>query len=117
MSNTRLPSCAKIAAALQSLLTFIVIVVWGAWATWGRFPYSIEASSVVFGPVLMLCIVATLGLWKGKMFGWVTGILGAAAVSLVLGFLATPLCIFPIGLLVFLLFPNVREFYVRDYYE
>jgi hypothetical protein len=117
MSDNGLPNCAKIATGLQALLTCIVFIEWGAWTTWGVFPYSLEASSVVFGPALLLCIVATLGLWKGKMFGWVTGILGSAAISIFLCFTSGPLCILPVGFLIFLLSPKVRDFYVRNYYE
>jgi hypothetical protein len=117
MSVDGLPNYAKIATRLQALLTCLVFIVWGAWATWGRFPYSVLASSIVFGPVLTLCIVATFGLWKGRMFGWVTAVLGSAAISLVLCFTSGLICIVPIAFLMFLLFPNVRNFYVRDYYE
>lgn len=117
MSGKSLPNCAKIATGVQALLTCLVFVVWGAWATWGRFPYSLEASSVVFGPAFLLCIVATLGLWKGEMFGWVAALLGSAAMSLILAFTAGPLCIISVGFFVFLVTRKVREFYVRNYYE
>jgi hypothetical protein len=112
-----LPNCAKIATGLQLLVTFVVLLVWGAWATWGRFPYSLEVSGVVFGPIVLLCTAGTLGLRKGKMFGWVAAIVGNAVISLLLCFTAGPLCILPMGVLIFLLTPKVREFYVRNYYE
>ncbi len=122
MSETRtgdneLPNCGKIAAGLQALMTFLIFILWGAWSTWGRFPYSVVASTIVFGPALTLCIVATFGLWKGRMFGWVTAVLGSAAISLVLCFTSGLICVVPLALLIFLLFPKVRDFYVRDYYE
>ena len=111
------PNCAKIATGLQACVTCLVLIVWGAWATWGRFPYSLEVSGVVFGPIVLLCIVATYGLWKGKMFGWVAAIVGSAVISLVLCFTAGPLCILPVGNLIYLLTNKVREFYIRNYYE
>jgi hypothetical protein len=117
MSGQHLPNCAKIATALSACITCLVLIVWGAWATWGRLPYSLEASSIVFCPALLLWITATLGLWKGNMFGWVTGLLGSVASSLILCFTAGPLFIFPVGFFIFLLTPKVRDFYVRNYYE
>jgi hypothetical protein len=117
MSGEGLPNCARIATGVQALLTCLVFVVWGAWATWGRLPYSLEASSVVFGPALLLCIFATYGLGEGKMFGWVAALLGNAVMGLLLILTAGPLCILPVSFLVFLVTPKVREFYVRNYYE
>ena len=117
INRTVLPLCAKIAVGLQGLLICIAFFVWGAWTTWGRPPYSIEASSVMFGPQLILCAVATAGLWRGKMYGWVCSLLAAAVMSLTLGFTAGPTCILPLGIFIFLLSPKVRGFYVRNYYE
>jgi ABC-type phosphate transport system permease subunit len=117
LNKNTLPHCAKIATGLQALLTCLVFVVWGAWAVWGRFPYSLEASGVVFGPIVLLCATATLGLWKGKLFGWVAAIASSVVISLVLCFTAGPLCILPAGFLIFLLTPKVRDFYVGNYYE
>ncbi len=117
VGNSELPTLAKIVLILQLLLTCLVLIIWGAWATWGRFPYSLVASGVVFGPIVLLCVVATFGLGNGKLFGWVTAIVGNAAISLVLGLTAGPLCIIPLGFLIFLLTPKVREFYMRNYYE
>jgi hypothetical protein len=117
MNDKGLPNCAKIATGLQVCITCLVLILAGAWATWGVIPYSIEATGVIFGPILMLCVAATLGLWKGKLFGWVTAILGSAVIGLILYFTAGLLCILPAVFFVFLLSPKVREFYVRDYYE
>jgi hypothetical protein len=117
MRDNCLPNCAKIATGFMACVSCLVLIMWGAWATWGVFPYSLMASGVVFCPALMLCIVATLGLWKGKMFGWITGVLGSAVISLVSFFTAGPLCIFPAVSLIFLLTPKVRGFYLQDYYE
>ena len=117
MKDERLPNCAKIATVLQACVTCLVLITWGAWATWGVFPNSLIASSIVFGPAFLLCAVATLGLWKGKMFGWVLSLLGNAVATLVFCFGARPFCIVPVGFLIFLLSPYVRDFYVRDYYE
>ena len=116
-NGDNLPRPARIATALQALMTCVAIFVWGAWATWGRFPYSLEASTVVFGLPLSLCFAATIGLWKGKMFGWVTGILGNALMAALLCFTLFPACLLPASLLAFLLSPRIREFYVRNYYE
>ncbi|MGD0914062.1 MAG: hypothetical protein ABR928_19400, partial [Terracidiphilus sp.] len=90
MIEASLPKFAKVATGLQALVTVLVLVIWSAWATWGRFPYSLEASGVVFGPVLLLCVIATLGLWKARMFGWVTALLGNGAAAAVLLFSAGP---------------------------
>ena len=117
MDDKRLPNCAKIAIGMQACITCIVFIMWFAWTTWGRLPYSLEASSVIFGPVMLLGVIATLGLWKGKMYGWVTGLIENAAMGLILFFTAGPFCILPMAFLVYLLIPSVREFYVQDYYE
>jgi hypothetical protein len=115
MKDQRLPNCARIATALQACVTCLVLIAWGAWATWGVFPNSLIASSILFGPAFLLCVVATLGLWKGKMFGWVLSLLGSAVTSLVFCFAARPFCIVSAGFFVFLLSPKVQDFYVRNY--
>jgi ABC-type phosphate transport system permease subunit len=117
MSADSLPNSAKIAMGLQALLTCLVFFMWGAWAAWGRLPNSLEASGIVFCPVLLLCIFATYGLWKGMLFGWAAALLGNVATSLILVLTAGPLSIFPAGFLVFLLTARVRGFYLRNYYE
>ncbi len=117
LNGNTLPICAKIAVGLQAFVTCLAVFVWGAWATWGRFPYSLLMSGVVFGPIVLLCTAATLGLWKKKLFGWVAAIIGNVIISLLLCFSAVLLCILPLSVLIFLLTTKVREFYVRDYYE
>lgn len=117
MSEAILPISAKVAAGLQALVGILVLFIWAAWATWGRLPSSLLLSSIIFFPALGLCIVAGFGLWKGKMFGWVMGIVGNGASAAVLLFFAGPFSILPVALLAYLLFPNVRDFYMRNYYQ
>ena len=117
MDETRFPTCAVIAASAQTIVTFSWLLIWGAWAGWGVFPNGLIVSSIIFGPLLIISITSVFGLWKGRMFDWITGVLGNAASSLILFFTSKPLCIIPVVFFVFLLSRNVREFYTRDYYE
>lgn len=117
MSTVGLPKYAVVAAGMQALVVALVLVIWALWATWGRFPNSLFMSGIVFFPVLILCAVGMIGLWKGRMFGWVTALLGNGASAAVLLFFAVPFAVLPAVLLVYLLVPAVRDFYVRDYYQ
>lgn len=49
------------------------------------------------------------------MFGWVMAILTSTVTGLLFCFKG-PMWILPVGFLIFLISPKVREFYVRDYY-
>jgi hypothetical protein len=118
MSKTGLPKCAKVATGLQGLVATLVLAVWVLWASWGiiSWRHVMITGAVFFAPVA-LCAIALFGLSKGMMFGWVTALLGNGASAAVLLFFAGPAAILPTALLVYLLFPGVRGFYVRDYYQ
>ena len=117
MDTTSLPIDAKVATGLQGLVGIVVLVLWAIWATWGVFPNSLVVSGIFFFPALTFCSVAVFGLSKGRMYGWVMGLIGNGASAAVLFFSAGPLGILPAAVLIYLLFPNVRGFYVRDYYQ
>ncbi len=117
MSAVGLPKYAMIATGLQVLVAVLVLVIWAAWAAWGKFPNSLFMSSIVFLPAFILCMLGVVGLWKGKMFGWVTALLGNGASAAVLLFSAGPFAVLPAAVLAYLLVPSVRGFYVRDYYQ
>lgn len=117
MDEASLPTYAKIATGLQGLVSAVVLAFWAIWSTWGRFPNSLIVSGIVFFPAFALCFIAILGLWKGRMFGWVTGLVGNGASVAVLSFFGGPFGILPAAVLIYLLIPNVRGFYVRDYYQ
>jgi ABC-type maltose transport system permease subunit len=116
-SEASLPTCAKVATGLQVLIASIVLVIWGAWASWGRFPNSLVVASAIFLPALVFCTAAAFGLSRGRMFGWVMALVGNGASAAILLFFAGPFGILPAALLVYLLLPNVRGFYVRNYYQ
>ncbi len=117
MSETSLPTCAKVATGLQGLVGVVILVFWAIWSAWGKFPYSLIVPSVVFLPALVLCILGVVGLWKGKMFGWVIALLGNGASAAALLFFAGPFAVLPAAVLAYLLVPSVRGYYVRDYYR
>jgi len=112
-----LPKYAVVATGLQALVVALVLIIWALWATWGKFPNSVFMSGSIFLPVLILCVVGMIGLWKGRMFGWVIALLGNGASAAALLFFAGPFAVLPAVLLVYLLVPSVRGFYVRDYYQ
>jgi hypothetical protein len=117
MDENRLPICAVVAASVQTIVAFFWLLVWGAWAGWGSFPNGLIMSSIIFGPFLVISSISAYGLWKGRMFGWITGILIDAILCLILFFKSKSLCFVLLILIVFLLSKYVRDFYVRDYYE
>jgi hypothetical protein len=117
MTSDERPFQAKIGTFIQGCVVILDLAVWGAWTAWGHSLQGIMLSGAVFFPVFVLCVTSTVGLWKGRMFGWVTGLLGSGLFTLVLLITAGPLCIFPAGALMFLLSRNVREFYLQNYYE
>jgi hypothetical protein len=117
MGEAILPTCAKVATGLQGLVGIVVLVLWAIWSTWGVFPNSLIVSGIFFFPALTFCWVAAFGLSKGRMYGWVMGLVGNGAAAAVLFFSAGPFGLFPSAILVYLLLPNVRGFYVRDYYQ
>jgi hypothetical protein len=118
MSEADLPRCAKVATGLQGLVAFLVFAVWMLWASWGVISWwHVMLTGVVFFPAFALCAISMFGLSKGMMFGWVTGLIGNGASAAVLLFFAMPVAVLPVGLLVYLLVPSVRGFYVRNYYQ
>lgn len=117
MGKASLPTCARVATGLQGLVGSVVLVFWAIWSAWGVFPNSLFASGIFFFPALALCSVAVIGLSKGRMYGWVMGLLGNAAAAAVLLFSGGLFGILPAAVLICLLLPNVRDFYVRDYYR
>jgi hypothetical protein len=116
VEELRLSVQAKVAIGLQASVCVIVLGVWLMWASWGVFPNSLVLSSLIFLPGLGLCVVAVLGLTKGKMYGWVTGVLGNSVSSAALFVFAGPFGFLPAALVVYLLVPGVRNFYLRNYY-
>lgn len=117
MDAIRLPICAVVAASVQTIVAFFWLLAWGAYAGWGSFPNGLIMSSIFIGPFLALSSISAYGLWKGRMFGWITGILSDAILCLILFFTSKLLCIVPLTFMVFLLSKYVRDFYIRDYYE
>ena len=116
MDTTSLPIGAKVATGLQGLVGIVVLVFWAIWSTWGVFPNSHVVSGIFFFPALTLCGVAAFGPSKGRMYGWVMGLVGNGAAAAVLFFSAWPFGLLPSAILIYLLLPKVRGFYVRDYY-
>ncbi|HZB87222.1 MAG TPA: hypothetical protein VE291_01045 [Terracidiphilus sp.] len=117
MSDEIRPGRAKVTTLVQGSATCLVILDWGIWATWGRFPSSLLISGIVFSPALILCAISTVGVWKGKLFGWITGLLGDSLFFLILLVTSGPLCVLPAAALIFLLLRETRELYIQDYYE
>ncbi len=117
MEKESLPPFVGISIGLQCLAAFIVLATWAAWTTWGVFPFSLLFSGVVFFPTLLLFVASLIGLLKGKMFGWVIGILGNAFFAIILFMTARLFSLLPITVLAYLLLPGVRNYYLRNYYE
>ena len=100
------------------LIAVLVLAVWVLWASWGIISWwHMILTGIVFFPPFALCVIASIGLLRGRMFGWVAGLIGNGASAAVLLFFAGPLAVFPAGLFVHLLIPAVRDFYIRDYYQ
>lgn len=116
MSISSLPKCARIAAIAQIFFAGCAICLWGTWATWGVLPNSLIMSSAVFGIPLILAVVSLIGLWRGKMFGWVTGVV-ANSILAIFFLKGGLLCLIPGAMVAFLISGPVRGFYVRNYYE
>jgi hypothetical protein len=75
-------------------------------------------SSTIFLVPFLLCSIAVFGLWKGRMYGYVIALLGNLLSAAIFVVFARPLCIVPAALLIcFLVVPNIRNFYVRNYYQ
>ena len=117
MIETRLPWYAIVTASAQTLVAFICLCVWGAWAGWGVFPTSLILSSIIFGPFLIVSTISTLGLWRGKSYGWFTGVFGNGLIGLMLFFIAHPLyfCALPLVVFALLLTSKVRKFYLPSF--
>jgi len=117
MNESRLPWLAVVAASAQTLVALTCLFVWGAWACWGVFPYSLILSSVLSGPFLVVSTVSAWGLWKRKQYGWFAGVGGDGVICAMLFFIVHPMyfCALPL-LPIALLLPNkVREFYSPTY--
>jgi len=118
MGKQIIPKSAKIAIGLQALIIFLILAVWITWASWGMLSlYHFILTGIFFFPAFALCTTSLYGLSKGKMSGWLTSIIGNIVSVAVLLFFAGPTAVFPAGLLVYLLLPPVRDYYVRDYYQ
>lgn len=118
MSDQSLPKSARIAAGLQALIAVLVLAVWTLWASWGVISWRhFMLSGIVFFPAFALCAIAYFGLKNGMMSGWVTGLIGNGASVAILLIFAWPIAAFPLGLVIYLLLPPVRDFYVRNYYR
>ena len=118
MSEISLPTCAKVAMGLQGLVAILNLAVWMLWASWGLMSWwHVMLTGTVFLPALALCSIAVFGLGMGRMYGWVMGLLGNGASAAVLLFFAGPFAVLPAAVLVYLLIPSVRGFYVRNYYQ
>ncbi|MGB6726445.1 MAG: hypothetical protein WBE74_11115 [Terracidiphilus sp.] len=118
VTTTTLPRSAKVATGSQGLVAVLLFAVWILWASWGILSWRhVMLSGIVFFLPFVLCTIALFGLSKGMMFGWVAGLVGNGASAAVLLFFAGPLSILPAALLVYLLVPRVRDYYVRDYYQ
>jgi hypothetical protein len=117
MIRTRLPVYVVIAAGAQTIVAFACLCVWGAWAGWGVFPNSLILSSIVFGPFVAVSIVSTLGLWKGKKYGWYAGVFGDGLTCLMLFLIAHPLyfCAPPLLVIALLLTSKVRKFHLLSF--
>ena len=117
MSGNRIPRCIVIAASAQTLVAFTCLSVWGTFVCWGVFPNSLILSSVMFGPFLIVSIISTFGLWRGKTYGWFTGVFGDGVISLVLFFVAHPWYIsaLPAAVIALLLISKVRKFFFPTY--
>jgi hypothetical protein len=116
MNGRGLPKYAKIAAIAQIVFTLCTVCLWIVWATWGVFPNSLVMSTAVFGVPMILAVASLIGLWRGKMFGWVTGIV-ANCILVIFFPWGGLLCVIPAAMVVLLLSGPVRGFYVRNYYE
>lgn len=117
MNESRLPGRAIVVACAQTIVTFACLCVWGAWVGWGVFPNSLILSSIIFGPFLATSVVSTVGLWKGKKYGWYTGVFGDGLICLMLFFIAHPLyfCALPLLVIALLLTSKVRKFYLLSF--
>jgi hypothetical protein len=117
MSGNRFPMCVIIAASAQTLVAFTCLSVRGAFACWGVFPNSLILSSIMFGPFLIVSIISTLGLWRGKTYGWFTGVFGDGVICLMLFFVAHPwyFSALPLAVIALLLISKVRKFFFPTY--
>ncbi len=68
----------------------------------------------MFGPFLIVIIISTLGLWKGKKYGWFAGVFGDGLICLMLFFIVHPLYFsaLPLMVIALLLMSKVRKFYL-----
>lgn len=112
-----LPTGAKVAIGLQAFLLLVIVVVWAAWASWGRPSSSLIFSSVVFGPSIILCTASVIGMARGKMYGWIAGLVGSLVTCVAFAVFATALTVFPLGMIGVLMLRSIREFFSRNYYS
>jgi len=117
MSEIRVPIFVIIAASAQTLVAVTCFSVWGAFACWGVFPNSLILSSIMFGPFLFVSMVSAVGLWRGKTYGWFTGVFGDGAVCLMLFFVAHPwyFSTIPLAVIALLFISKVRRFFFPIY--
>jgi hypothetical protein len=59
-----------LAAAWQTVVAAVNLVVWMAWALWGVFPFSLLFASVLWGIPLAVSAIAAGGLWRGSTSCW-----------------------------------------------
>jgi hypothetical protein len=112
-----LPKSARAAAILQLIVAVTVLAVWVLWAGWGRFPFSLVFSSICFSPAFLACAFAAFELSQGRMYGWVTGLLGNGVATITLLVFGGATAILPLAVVIYFLVPAVREYYTHDYYS
>lgn len=117
MNGRRRPITAMVAFLAQAVEAGIVVLYWLAWSfDFGKLPYSIFWSSVIFGLPLTLTVAAARGLHLGREWGWwlsvvINATLGLCVLAIGSFDLRAVLIVLLLALPTLLLLPTTRRYY------